>query len=97
VKGKDLAYWNNIDKYGTYISIGVDVEPRTGISKQLDNILSLVHILIAVGIYEDQTVLQLLIDTLVGLGLTITDDKNLVESIVKEIQEGHETGREGIG
>ena len=86
-----MTYFNKKEKYGTYISIGIDCNQDATTINQLDDILSLVHILIAVGFNEDLTILQLLLDTLVGLGLTIDDNKRLVEELMGDIVKGHET------
>ena len=86
-----MSFWNSIDKYGTYVSIGVEKNLQGDFGKQVNNILKLFHILMAVGINEDETVIKLLLDTLVGLGLTITDGKNLVEELVKDMCKGDET------
>ena len=84
-------YTNFIDEHGVYITICVDNEISNDVKKQISEIASLVHILLVVGVDYNPKVIKLLSDTLVGLGLTITDGEGLVENLAKEICKEHET------
>ena len=86
-------YTDFIDEYGVHITICVDNEQviNNDVKKQIGEIASLVHILLVVGVEYNPKVIKLLLDTLVGLGLTITDGEGLAENLAKEICKKHET------
>lgn len=73
-----------------YVEFLIDKEIDSKIYKQVNDIMHLIHILLVVGT-EDDSVVKLTLDTLVGLGLTIADGKRMVEDLLNEIQGGNET------
>ena len=73
------------------VYFGIRIPVANDTERDIDDILHLVHILLAVGISEDKGLIRLLSDTLVGLGLTVSDGKEMVGEIVKEIAKGYET------
>ena len=85
-------YTNFIDELDVSVIICADDEfIDSNIKKQLGEVLSLFHILLVVGVRENNDIVKLLLDTLVGLGLTVTDGKGLVVGLAKEICKNHET------
>ena len=86
-----MFFSDHIYDYGVNVAIDIEHEIDDSHYKDVNDIMHLVHILLSISTNYDPTVFKLLSNTLVGLGLTITDGRKLIENLIDEIQNNNET------